>query len=55
MHSAGFSPHTHPFTHLLYSKPVTGERELTLVSESQEIEMGWEAAPSLNWAYGGVS
>ena len=33
--------------------PVTGERELMLVSESQEIEIGREAAPSLNWAYGG--
>ncbi len=33
--------------------PVTGERELMLVSEKQEIEIGKEAAPSLRWEYGG--
>ncbi len=33
--------------------PVTGERELMLVSESQEIEMGRDAAPSLKWEFGG--
>ncbi|MEC4686646.1 MAG: M48 family metalloprotease [Nitrospirota bacterium] len=33
--------------------PVTGRRELMFVSESQEVKIGREAAPSLNWAYGG--
>lgn len=33
--------------------PVTGKRELMLVSESQEISLGREAAPSLNWEFGG--
>ena len=33
--------------------PVTGERELMFVSESQEIEIGKKAAPSLYWSYGG--
>lgn len=33
--------------------PVTGKQELMLVSESQEIEIGREAAPSLNWEFGG--
>ncbi len=33
--------------------PVTGKRELMFVSESQEIEIGKEAAPSLYWSYGG--
>ncbi len=33
--------------------PVTGKRELMLVSESEEVRIGREAAPSLNWAYGG--
>lgn len=33
--------------------PVTGKRELMLVSEAQEVEIGREAAPSLNWSYGG--
>ncbi len=33
--------------------PVTGERELMLISERQEIGIGKEAAPSLNWGFGG--
>ncbi|HDZ62043.1 MAG TPA: peptidase M48, partial [Nitrospirae bacterium] len=33
--------------------PVTGQRELMLVSEAQEISIGKEAAPSLNWEFGG--
>lgn len=33
--------------------PVTGERELMLISEEQEINMGKQAAPSLNWGFGG--
>ncbi|NOZ25062.1 MAG: M48 family metalloprotease [Nitrospirae bacterium] len=33
--------------------PVTGKRELMFVSESQEVRIGREAAPSLNWTYGG--
>jgi predicted Zn-dependent protease len=33
--------------------PVTGERELMLISESQELEIGREAAPSLKWEFGG--
>lgn len=33
--------------------PVTGRQELMLVSESQELEIGKEAAPSLNWDFGG--
>ncbi len=33
--------------------PVTGKHELMLVSETQEIEIGRRAAPSLNWTYGG--
>ncbi len=33
--------------------PVTGQRELMFVSESQEIEIGKEASPSLYWSYGG--
>lgn len=33
--------------------PVTGRSELMLVSEQQEIKMGQEAAPSLNWDFGG--
>ncbi len=33
--------------------PVTGERELMLISEEQEIEIGKEAAPSLRWEFGG--
>ncbi len=34
--------------------PVTGERELMLVSESREIMIGREAAPSLKWEFGGT-
>jgi predicted Zn-dependent protease len=33
--------------------PVTCGRELMFVSEAQEIRIGREAAPSLNWTYGG--
>lgn len=33
--------------------PVTGERELMLISESQELAIGREAAPSLEWEFGG--
>ncbi len=33
--------------------PVTGEKELMLVSESREIRIGREAAPSLKWEFGG--
>jgi predicted Zn-dependent protease len=32
---------------------VTGEREFMLVSEEQEFALGREAAPNLNWSYGG--
>lgn len=33
--------------------PVTGKHEFMLVSESEEINIGREAAPSLKWSYGG--
>ncbi len=33
--------------------PVTGKQELILISEKQEIELGKQAAPSLNWEFGG--
>jgi predicted Zn-dependent protease len=33
--------------------PVTGRRELMLVSESQEINIGHEAAPSMKWSFDG--
>lgn len=33
--------------------PVTGRHELMLVSESQEIQIGREAAPSMRWGFGG--
>lgn len=33
--------------------PVTGEKELMLVSEQQEIQIGIRAAPSANWEFGG--
>lgn len=33
--------------------PITGEPELMLVSEQQEVALGREAVPSLNWTYGG--
>jgi predicted Zn-dependent protease len=33
--------------------PVTGKRELMLVTEEEEIALGLRAAPSLNWSYGG--
>lgn len=33
--------------------PVSGKSQLMLVSEDQEIRMGKEAAPSLNWDFGG--
>ncbi len=35
------------------TNPVTGRSELMLVSEQQEISMGRQAAPSLNWGFGG--
>lgn len=33
--------------------PVTGKNELMLVSESQEIQIGKETAPSMRWEFGG--
>jgi predicted Zn-dependent protease len=33
--------------------PVTGERELMLISEKQELQIGKDAVPSANWAFGG--
>lgn len=33
--------------------PVTGQRELMLVSEKQELRIGKESAPSLKWEFGG--
>jgi len=33
--------------------PVTGKSQIMLISESQEIAMGRDAAPSLNWDFGG--
>ncbi len=33
--------------------PVTGQQELMLVSEEQELNIGKEAAPSLRWEFGG--
>ncbi|MBI5682516.1 MAG: M48 family metalloprotease [Deltaproteobacteria bacterium] len=33
--------------------PVTGEKEFMLVSEEEEITIGKNAAPSLNWDFGG--
>ncbi|MDO8282393.1 MAG: M48 family metalloprotease [Thermodesulfovibrionia bacterium] len=33
--------------------PVTGKNELMLVSESQEIQIGKETAPSMRWGFGG--
>ncbi len=33
--------------------PVTGQRELMLISETQEIQIGKNAAPSANWEFGG--
>jgi predicted Zn-dependent protease len=33
--------------------PVTGQRELMLVSEKQELQIGKEAAPSVTWEFGG--
>ena len=33
--------------------PVTGKRELMFLSESEELRLGDEAAPSLKWTYGG--
>ena len=33
--------------------PVTGERELMLVSENQEMQLGRSASPSANWEFGG--
>lgn len=33
--------------------PVTGQSELMLVSESQEIQIGNETAPSMRWEFGG--
>jgi len=35
------------------TNPVTGKRELMLVSEEQEISIGKNAAPSLQWEFGG--
>ena len=33
--------------------PVTGERELMLLSEKQELQLGISASPSANWEFGG--
>lgn len=33
--------------------PVTGEREFMFVSEEQELALGMNATPNLNWTYGG--
>lgn len=33
--------------------PVTGERELMLVTEQQELQLGKQSAPSLKWEFGG--
>ncbi len=33
--------------------PVTGERELMLVSEARELKIGQDSAPSLKWEFGG--
>lgn len=33
--------------------PVTGERELMLISEQQELQIGRDAVPSANWEFGG--
>jgi predicted Zn-dependent protease len=33
--------------------PVTGQQELMLVSEAQEIDLGRNTAPSANWEFGG--
>jgi predicted Zn-dependent protease len=33
--------------------PVTGERELMLLSEKQEMQLGISASPSANWEFGG--
>ncbi|RJQ53719.1 MAG: hypothetical protein C4526_06265 [Nitrospiraceae bacterium] len=44
------------FFPLFYScavNPVTGQRELMLVSEAQEINIGKDSAPSLTWEFGG--
>ena len=34
--------------------PITGERELMLFSDSQEIELGKNADPDIRWQFGGV-
>jgi predicted Zn-dependent protease len=36
------------------TNPVTGESELMLVSESQELKIGRDAAPSVKWDFGGT-
>ena len=33
--------------------PVTGRKELMLINERQEIELGKRSAPSLKWEFGG--
>jgi hypothetical protein len=35
------------------TNPVTGQTELMLISEKQEIEIGKSSAPSLEWEFGG--
>ncbi len=35
------------------TNPVTGKSELMLVSESQELKIGRDAAPSMKWDFGG--
>jgi predicted Zn-dependent protease len=41
------------FTYSCAINPVTGQQEFMLVSESQEIQIGKEASPSLRWEFGG--
>ncbi len=36
------------------TNPVTGQSELMLVSESQELQMGKDAIPSVKWEFGGI-
>jgi predicted Zn-dependent protease len=42
-----------PFLFSCAINPVTGQQELMLLSEAQEIEIGKQTAPSANWEFGG--
>lgn len=42
-----------PFFYSCAINPVTGQRELMFVSEEQELTIGKESAPSLQWEFGG--